>query len=126
MKRRRRPPSRSASTVLCVVLASSMAMAVATPAAAIWMRGAWGRHLHGHPTRVLHSPVAIGDQGPPPPITPAMYRVFVELLASYEAFGANIPVSFGEWIVMNGITDLRTQWSLMWLWWNLHPRSAVD
>jgi hypothetical protein len=55
-----------------------------------------------------------------------MYRVFVELLASYEAFGANIPVSFGEWIVMNGITDLRTQWSLMWLWWNLHPRSAVD
>lgn len=72
------------------------------------------------------SPVAIGTQGPPPPITPAVLHLFMDLVVSYEAIGSNIPVNFGEWIVMNGITDLRTQWCLMWLWWNLGSQSAVD
>jgi carbon starvation protein CstA len=72
------------------------------------------------------SPVAIGTQGPPPPITADVLHLFLDLAASYEAVGSNIPVSFGEWIVMNGITDLRTQWCLMWRWWSVANQSAVD
>lgn len=91
-----------------------------------WQSGGAGHHLSipwGTPPL---SPIAIGDQGPPPPVTPAILQAFFDLLASYEAIGSNIPVSFGEWIVMNGIVDLRTQWCLMWLWWTLTNQSAVD
>ncbi|MFO0873023.1 MAG: hypothetical protein U0575_03515 [Phycisphaerales bacterium] len=66
------------------------------------------------------------EQGPPPPITPQTWRLFVTLVSTYEKIGSNIPVSFAEWIVMNGITDPREQWCLMWLWWNLMHQEAVD
>lgn len=67
-----------------------------------------------------------GDQGPPPPITPSTWHKFLVLIATYEKFGANIPVSFGEWILMNGVTDVREQLCLMWLWWNWTHQHAVD
>ncbi len=67
-----------------------------------------------------------GDQGPPPPITLAIWRKFLVFVATYERFGADIPVSFDEWIVVNGVTDMPEQVWFMWLWWNRPRQHAVD
>ncbi|MFO0873022.1 MAG: hypothetical protein U0575_03505 [Phycisphaerales bacterium] len=101
-----------------------MATASAVIAAAASGIGGSGWHLWHSPQGGLW--LTYTDQGPPPPITPQTWRLFVTLASTYEKIGSNIPVSFAEWIVMNGITDPREQWCLMWLWWNLMHQEAVD
>lgn len=89
--------------------------------------GGGARHLwHSHTPWLL----TYTDQGPPPPVTPALWAKFMRLVTAYEAQNAgengDNPVSFAVWIVMNGVTDPMEQWCLMWLWWSWNHQSAVD
>lgn len=72
-------------------------------------------------------PWAIGqDQGPPPPVSPQLSRKFAWLVVTYDQIGSDIPVSFLQWIRMNGVTDPTEQWVLLSLWWNLTNQGAAD
>lgn len=65
-------------------------------------------------------PWAHGIQTLPPPLTPSLFRTFQFLLAGYEvgyaALGPDAAITFGQWLVLNGITDPREFSCLMWLW----------
>jgi len=100
-------------TAICLLAAASVVLAVdGAPSDGerprLWLRAA----------SQFAWPQIGSAQGPPPPITPALFRKFQFLLAGYQAVGADTEFTFAEWLVLNGITDPREFTGLMWLWWS--------
>jgi hypothetical protein len=69
--------------------------------------------------------LAHGWPGLPPPITPAVLAKFIELLASYRLTSHDTPISFAQWIALNGVTDPRECACLLWLYWQSMHRAEV-
>lgn len=87
--------------------------------------GGGGSHLwRGLPTDSGWG-LAYGWPGPPPPITPALAQQFALLLGSYLALDVDKSISFSQWIAMNGVVDVRTHWTLMWMYWSYLNRTSV-
>jgi hypothetical protein len=61
--------------------------------------------IHGYPVPI------------PPVVTPELLRRFHVLWSVYQAVAMHTPISFAEWIAMNGVTDPRECACLMWLYW---------
>lgn len=61
--------------------------------------------------------VAVGWPGPPPPITPALVEKFYRLLVAYEMVARIRSISFGEWLLLNGVANAREWQGMMWLYW---------
>lgn len=96
-----------------VLVGVAALLSLATSAVAL---GGGGRPiLHGL-GRAWH--VTYTDQGPPPPgaLTPLMMAKFMRLLDTYRSHGAAGSFSFAQWLAMNGVSDEREFWCLMWLW----------
>jgi hypothetical protein len=90
--------------------------------------GGGGKHLASPPATwsIGHWDLAFGYPGSPPPATQAAVQKFFFLLAAYQALDADTPMSFFQWILVNGVTDPREQICLLWLYWNFINRAAVD
>ena len=72
-------------------------------------------------------PMASTWPGLPPPLTPEDVRRFVALMTSYELVAADRrSITFGEWLWLNGVTEPREWYCMMWLYWNHVRRMASE
>lgn len=62
--------------------------------------------------------LAFGFPGLPPPISAADVLKFSLLLGQYTPIASEEDLPFGRWLLMNGVTDPREWYCMMWLYWH--------
>lgn len=97
----------------------SAALLAGVMASIAWDAAAAPPWTHGPapPWRAPRWELSGGFPGLPPPVSPDLIWKFGRLMAGYNALDVASRCSFAQWLALNGVSDPREWYCMMWLYW---------